>query len=112
MRAAQIGIRYFPSSPPRARFVSSTTAARGISGSGYNRRMIRLSALALVALCASAHATKIEVGPMLQDVRPDGVSVVWEGDTPSAAALIVESEQGDRRLNTPVGTHHEIRAAD
>jgi acid phosphatase type 7 len=67
------------------------------------------ASLLLVGATAVAHAARIEIGPMLQNAQPDGVTVVWESDAPVAGALLVEVDGRERRIESPVGVHHEAR---
>jgi hypothetical protein len=56
-----------------------------------------------------AAAARIDLGPYLQDARPDGALVVWETDGPAPSALLLETATGEQRFPTPAGRHHEVR---
>src|SRR5581483_9207515 len=64
----------------------------------------------LSLLAARASAARLELGPYLQNVRSDGVTVIWETDAPAEGALVVATPSGERRFPSPSGTHHEVRA--
>jgi hypothetical protein len=69
-----------------------------------------LLAFVVGALAArTAGAARFEVGPYLQDARPDGVVVMWETDAPVAGTVIVEGPGEARHFESPAGTHHEVR---
>jgi predicted phosphodiesterase len=72
---------------------------------------MRLAVLVLGGLClgSAAHAARIDLGPYVQDVRPDGGIVVWETDAPVGAEVIVDTPAGPRRFVSPPATHHELR---
>jgi hypothetical protein len=68
--------------------------------------MTRALLVALVALAAAgrAAATELRIDPYVQDVRPDGFTVVFETDVRADAELVV----GEQRIATH-GTRHEVR---
>ncbi|NOZ00606.1 MAG: metallophosphoesterase family protein [Deltaproteobacteria bacterium] len=68
---------------------------------------------ALVVLSPLASAATLTKGPYLQDLRVDGVTVVWETDTDSAGVLEYGPTEalGSASASGPSGTHHEVRLA-
>jgi hypothetical protein len=59
---------------------------------------------ALLALCAPAAAAGLVIGPYVQDVRPDGFTIVYETDAATEGTVVV----GAQRVTTS-GTRHEAR---
>lgn len=53
-----------------------------------------------------AHFT---VGPYLQDVRTDGIVVVWETDVPALGMVRLDLPGRRTAFLSPPGTHHEVR---
>ena len=51
--------------------------------------------LAVCGLIATSAAAKITVGPMVQNGRPDGVTITWESDLPTAAVLTISLDGKD-----------------
>jgi hypothetical protein len=64
--------------------------------------------LTLLLLANVARALPFEIGPYLQDVRPDGATVVWEGSE-SAGEVIVQVGTEKRHFPAPSATHHAVR---
>ena len=56
-------------------------------------------------------AATLTKGPYLQDLRQDGLVVVWETDTSSAGVLEfgLTAEYGTASASSPGDTHHEVR---
>jgi hypothetical protein len=63
----------------------------------------------VLAAAAPAAATRIEPGPYLQNVRPDGVDVLFETEPPAAAEVIVGAPPDERRFASPAAARHEVR---
>jgi hypothetical protein len=56
-------------------------------------------------------ALSVVVGPYLQNVRSDGITIVWETSEPSEGVALVETPAGERRFVSPHGTHHEVQVS-
>jgi hypothetical protein len=65
---------------------------------------VRSLIVGLLLVGAPALAAQLTVGPYVQDVRPDGFTVVFETDAPAEGRVTA----GDRAATTQ-GTHHEAR---
>lgn len=56
-------------------------------------RMLSLAIPAMLLVCFYVRADEIIAGPYLQDVKPDGITIMWETDTP-ATSMIEYGETG------------------
>jgi hypothetical protein len=74
-------------------------------------RQVVVSAFALLASLGACWAAPIEVGPFLQNVRTDGVTVVWETAAPSEGLVVVSTPAGERRFPSARGAHHEVHVS-
>jgi len=66
----------------------------------------------LLGSCGTAHAGLVK-GPYLQDLRPDGVVIAFETDTPAAAAVEfgLDASYGQVATSDATGLNHAIRLA-
>jgi len=72
---------------------------------------IALCLFLLFLIPVSSRAADLVIGPFLQDLRTDGVTVVWETDEPSAGVLEYGEtvEYGSGSASGTSKTHHEVR---
>src|SRR5438128_2718882 len=58
---------------------------------------------------SEAQAPHFTIAPYLQDVRTDGIVVVWETDVPATGIVRLDLPGRRTAFLSPPGLHHEVR---